>query len=357
VTDKPYQRHHTAVCHGDAALGLFMRKLTSFLAGTGKPAKFKDDFGIEREGIAATREWWADELGLTHKQVTRILHKADNELGYTVRAVRSWGRHRVTRLHIAVTEAYLAELTLCAKIGPTAYLKSLKSKTKGLGQRAQVGTVSVPPEGTVSVPAVGTPHDSVHTFQETHGLLAGVASLAREPSPGEEYSSVPGEEPSALKSPPTPHTHTVQIDAEYEINFSEGVVTTTSIDLAEKLSVPTVTGDGLARKLRLLGVLEDWKSVCAKNGVLAASDIADDQLAVLDQRCVEQRAITGCARPDAMRVLLINAAVRSGSLSADDAYADIIDAGTYPTLVEDIDALLRLPEPDKVVPLFPPKAA
>ena len=77
MTDKPYQRHHTAVCHGDAALGLFMYRLTRFLASASKPAKFMDDFGIRREGIAQTWATWADELGITLKQFRRIATRYD----------------------------------------------------------------------------------------------------------------------------------------------------------------------------------------------------------------------------------------------------------------------------------------
>ena len=371
MTDKPYQRHHTAVCHGDAALGLFMYRLTRFLASASRPAKFMDDFGIRREGIAQTWATWADELGITLKQFRRVLEKGE-DLGFGVRAQRAWGPHRVNRLHVAVTEAYVAELARCVRLGPTVYLAEIKAERAradcppGQGQIAQTGKDTLP--------TVGKALDSSHTQSLTSSTTASGASRARE----QGYApSVPGEEPSAenhdseTKSPPTPHAHTVQIDgvhakqivgpavvrkAGYEAAYSLGYATTTSAVLAEKLSVPTLTGNAMAEKLRLLGVLEDWKSVCAKNGVLASSDIADDQLAVLDQRCDEQRA-TRPARPDAMRVLLLNAAVRAGSLSSDDAYVDILDEGTYPTLVEDIDALLRLPEPDKLVPLFPQEAA
>jgi hypothetical protein len=352
MTDKPYQRHHTAVCHGDAALGLFMYRLTRFLASASKPAKFVDDFGIRREGIAQTWATWADELGITLKQFRRVLEKGE-DLGFAIRAQRAWGPYRVNRMHVAVTKSYVAELARCVSLGPTAYLVEIKAERAmadcptGHSQIAQLGKDTLP--------AVGKALNSSHTLHPTYSKTA-VADATREPEncvPGEEKKDhepsaiLPDQELQETKSPPTPHAHTVQIDAEYGISFGEaGSVTTTSVDLADKLSVPTVTGEGLARKLYLLGVLEDWKVVCADNGALAAHDITDDQLAALDQLCGEQISFGHTPpRPEAMRMLLGNVAVRCGVYSAGEAFVTIIDEGTYPTLVEEISALLRLPEP------------
>ena len=92
---KPFQKHHIAVCGGDALVGIFMHHLTRFLERTDDPTQFLDDFGIAREGIARTRNDWAEELGATPKQIRRVLEKAEHDLQFMVRAQRGWGKYRV----------------------------------------------------------------------------------------------------------------------------------------------------------------------------------------------------------------------------------------------------------------------
>ena len=73
-------------------------------------------FGIAREGIARTRNDWAEELGATPKQIRRVLEKAEHDLQFMVRAQRGWGKYRVNRMHLAVTEKYAEELAKCVKM-------------------------------------------------------------------------------------------------------------------------------------------------------------------------------------------------------------------------------------------------
>jgi hypothetical protein len=296
MSDKPYERHHTAVCNGDGALSNFMRHLVQFLAGAKSPAPFTDDDGVAREGIAYTWEQWADELGLTWKQIRRVLEKAE-ALGYIVRARRTWGRHHVIRLHVAVTEKYIIELTRCVSLGHKAYRKAIRaahkpaiSNIEGQDHIAHLGSTMLLTEGKTVLPSEGNYiEDSSHTHNQT---LQGTAIAAdaddAQPSPGGLL--FPEEEKTKTPSPHSPPSPA------YTIDFGEAGITTTSRELFEKLSIADaekadhttiVTSQGLATKLSSLGLLVEWQRVCAKHGVPPPENVTDEQLAALSWWCAD----------------------------------------------------------------------
>lgn len=296
MADRPYEKHHTAVCNGDAASGNFMRHLVQFLARTEEPAHFVDDNDIARVGIARTWEQWQDELGLTQKMFRRVLEKAEH-LDFIVRARRAWGPYRVIRLHVAVTEKYIAELTRCVARGPKAYYTASKtarqsaiSNTEGQDHIAHLGSTMLPTEGKTVLPTEGNYiRDSSLTQNQTLQETATAADAG-----GAQLSPLgqvlPEEEKTMTLIPPTP------LSPEYTISFGDTGITTTSFERFEKLSVSdakkadhttTVTSQGLATKLGALGLLAVWQRVCAKHGVPSPENATDEQLAALSWWCAD----------------------------------------------------------------------
>lgn len=280
----PYPRHHRAVC-GDADLASFMSCLLRFLAGARGPACFVDDDGIEREGIARTWEQWADELGLSIKQVRRILELA-TRLGYIVRARRTWGTHRVIRTHVAVTDVYVNELTRCVALDTKAYRQgkkatrqqaaagiqvAQKSAIEGQEHTAHLGKIILPTEGMIVLPTEGIYiEDSSHTLSET---LQGTAipASAEDAQHGGSPLSSPGEEKSMTPTPHSPPSPGTDIAGAGVANG-------------------TVTAEGLATKLRNLGLLVEWQRACAEFKHPNPETPSDAQLAALACWCERKRA-------------------------------------------------------------------
>ena len=155
---KAYLRHHIAVCDGDAWSGTFMWALVRFLAGTDRPAVFVDNFGVSRDGIARTRNDWGDDLGATSKQMRRILEVC-TERGRIVRAQRAWGKYRFNRMHVAVTDEYMAELAKCIQLEVPAYRhqKMVKPATVKSDEKGHPGATPVGPSGPFLVADEGHP--------------------------------------------------------------------------------------------------------------------------------------------------------------------------------------------------------
>jgi hypothetical protein len=263
MPDQPYQRHHTAVC-GDAALGIFMQHLSRFLAGATCPARFVDDAGVERDGIARTWDQWAEELGLTRKQFRRVLEKA-TALSYVVRARRTWGTYRVIRLHVAITNAYVDELTRCVALGATAYLKATRAVRRhdpeGHNDIAQMGNTNLPTEGNTMLPTEGNyKEDSSNTPEETLSKTAVAADA------DDARASIPG------KSSPE----------------AEKIMTQPVIEAGEEeRHTATATSQGLATKLSALGLLAEWQRSCAAHGVSVAESVTDEQVDGLAGWCAK----------------------------------------------------------------------
>ena len=138
-----------------------MWALVRFLAGTDNPAVFTDNFGESRDGIARTRNDWGDDLGATPKQMRRILEVC-TERGRIVRAQRAWGKYRLNRMHVAVTDEYMAELAKCIQMGVVAYRdqKAAKPVTVKSDAKGHPGATPLGPSG---------PSHSVHPTWPTKG--------------------------------------------------------------------------------------------------------------------------------------------------------------------------------------------
>ena len=267
MSDSPYQRHHTAVC-GDAALGIFMQHLSRFFAGAKCPARFTDGAGVEREGIARTWEQWAEELGLSLKQFRRVLEKAVR-LGYIVRARRTWGKYRVIRLHVAITTAYVNELTRCVALGTKAYLKATGAphpltvgETEGQYAGAPLGNTNLPTEGNTVLPTEGNYiEDSSLTLSKTLTKTAFVANA------DEAQSSPIGPSSREKTLTQSPHSPPFPDGGEHAGHTA------------------TATQQGMATKLSALGLLAEWQRECAAHGATIAESVTDEQLDALARWC------------------------------------------------------------------------
>ena len=275
VSDKPYPGHHAAVCGNDHLLAKFMYHVSSFLAGTPKAARFIDDDGIERDGIARTWNQWEEELGVTRKMFRGVRARAIRN-GYIVRARRAWNGE--IRLHVAVTEAYVVELTRCVSLGPKAYRRAIldarrqaAALAEGQFQVALPGNSEVPSEGNTKVPSEGNYiKDSSltlsETLSETATLRCAEGTLPRSVRQKEHDS---GEEKSMTlppHSPPSPEP-------------TQGVVG------EDGASITTVTSQGLATKFRDLGYLAEWQRACARCKCPSIEVSTDEQLAALSWWC------------------------------------------------------------------------
>lgn len=303
MADRPYSKHHKGACGGDTDLGDFMGKLSNFLAGTENPARFTDCDGVAREGIAYTWEQWQDDLGLTWKKFRRVLEKAE-ALGYIVRARRTWGKRREIRLHTAITEKYIIELTRCVSLGFKEYDKRIRAtrrspvtNVEGQHHVAHLGSTMLPTKGNTILPTKGnyiedSSNTHIQTLQET-----ATAADAGGAQPSRAFFPEDGEEHDPTPIAPSPNGNDWHLT--HSINFGvAGVsVTTTSVELFEKLSgvgvqnachTKTVTAQGLAARLSKLGLLVEWQRVCAEHGVPSPENVTDEQLAALSWWCSNQ---------------------------------------------------------------------
>lgn len=290
MSDKPYQRYHNAVCK-DSSLAFFMFCLSRFLAGTDDPALFTDDDGVERQGIARTWEQWAEDLGLTLKQFRRVLEKAVRlgyivraRRSYTVRTQRSWNRFSVIRLHVAITDTYLNELTQSVSLGTKAYLACAKviqpEGNEGQDQDAGISNTVLPTKGSTILPTEGNyKEDSLQTLSKTLQKTA-VAANAGDAQPLSLSSFLPGKK--MTPSPPSP--------------------------------VQTVTSEGLARKFKRLGLLAEWKRVGRNIGAPSSESATDEQLAALEWWCTTKNA-------GATLFECVNALIDEWNAHVNDSYA------------------------------------
>lgn len=270
MSDRPYLKHHVAVCGGQLALGTLMSHLSHFLAGANGPkgqgpARFVDKTGVEREGIAQTWDKWEDELGISRKRFRNILEKLDNRgYDYLVRASRTcrWGG---IRLHLAITDVYVRKLTRCVALGPKAYREATKTSahqhaaagtqvgakalTQGQDQIAPLGNSSLAQEGNSKLPTEGNSiEDSSHTHSETlHGTA--IPAIAEDAQHGGTPLSSPGEEKSMTLSPHTPPSPAKPVEG-------------AAVEVGAIIS--TATSQGLATTLRDLGLLAEWQRACAE---------------------------------------------------------------------------------------------
>ncbi len=277
---KPFQKHHIAVCGGDALVGMLMHHLTRFLECTDNPTQFVDDFGIAREGIARTRNDWAEELGATPKQIRRVLEKAERDLQFMVRAQRGWGKYRVNRMHLAVTERYAKELAKCVKMGVAAYREHLRaeqnSKAKG-----QVGAKLVGPSG---------PSDAVFQGQDTwpawgqalnsssdapsYSTQNCISADAEDATLRSTRSLPPGEEEN--HTPPPPCSNELRPVDEPD----PGVTDQLSTHVMQP-TIKTVTSSDLKDQMELSGLLLDWRKACKESGHAATETATDAHLKAL----------------------------------------------------------------------------
>lgn len=264
MADRPRIDHHRAVC-GEGDLALFMFGLARFQATVSDPPRFADKAGVERTWIAYTWQQWADDRGLSFKRVRRILEKGE-DLAYIERARRAWGQHRVIRLHVTITDAYIAELTRCVHLGPKAYLKARKdarqqsaAATSGQDHIAHLGKTTLPTEGKTTLPTEGNYiKDSSLTLSETLSETAPPADAegARPRSVRQKEHDF-GEEKSMPLSPQSPP-------------FPEPAQEVAGED-----------GASIATKLRDLGLLVEWQRTCAEFKCPSTEVPSAEQLAAL----------------------------------------------------------------------------